>query len=624
MATIDQHQEERLDALGPESAERRPEPQQRSKRSLRERIGNRKSLLLASPFYIVVFIIVLLPLAYLTYAAFQTGSPGAPDTSFTLQNVRDVVTGSTYHRVIINTLKLGAIVTLVSCTLGVVLAWFVARTNLPSKKALELLIPIPLFMSPFAGGVAWVFLGSETAGLINVAYRTIFNAEGALFNIFTFGGLVFTMVLFMTPYAYLFTLGPLRNMDASLEEASRVHGGTYLRTMLRITFPLALPGVASALLMVFVLSSEMFSLPGLIGVPAGYYTLPYFIYQSTSFAPPRWGLAAAAGLALLLVMIVGVSLQRRATRASERFVTVGGKGAGVNQIDIGRWRWLGAGLCYGYVLLALVLPVIALLIGASMRFFTPSLSWELFTLHHWERIFTSERFLSSLKNTLTIATIGPLFGIFIGFMLVYLWQRLRAPFSRTTESVAMMPIAIPGIVLGVGIVWAYVRTPVYGTLAILVIAYVARYLPHTLRIFQSTLVQIDPGLDEASRVSGAGIFRTLRYVTVPLLRHSTLSAWLLLFILMVRELNVAIMVYTSNTLVLPVLLWSEIEGGQYGGAAIVALTEALIVLTAFVIARKILGIDLVSTVSHGAATTMDDEPEDTAQADVSEAPVPTA
>jgi len=564
-----------------------------------ERLRSRQAALIATPFYLVVLFIVAVPLGYLAYAAVQTGAPGAPDTSFTLDNIKAVVSQPSYRQVLTNTLKLGAIVTFFATILGVSMAWLVARTDVPGRRALEVLIPLPLFMSPFAGGVAWVFLGSESAGLVNVAYRALFGGSGSPLNIFSFTGLVFTMVLFMAPYAYLFTLGPLRNMDASLEEASRVHGGSYARTMLRITLPLALPGITSAVLMIFVLSSEMFSLPSLIGVPAGYYTLPYFIYQSTHFSPPNWPVAAAAGLLLLLIMIVGVSLQRRATRASARFVTVGGKGAGVNRVSIGRWRWLAAGLCFVYVTLAIILPMIALLIGSAMRYFTSSFSLELFTLKNWERILSSERFLDALQNTLIVATVGPLIGITIGFVLTYLWQRLHAPFSKSVENVAMLPIAIPGIVLGVGIVWAFVGTPLYGTLAILFVAYVARYLPHALRIFQSTVVQIDPALDEASRVSGAGILRTLRNVTLPLLRHSTLSAWLLLFILMVRELNVAIMVYTSDTRVLPVLLYSEIEGGQYGAAAIIAIVEILIITFAFIAARRIFGVDLVNTMSKG-------------------------
>lgn len=575
-----------------------PDPGPPRGRTAGDRLRRHSSLLIASPFYLVVAAMVLLPLGYLLYAALQTGSPGDPGSTFTLDNVKAVVGETAYRRVLWNTLKLGAIVTLLACLFGVTLAWFVARTNLPGKRALEVLLPLPLFLSPFAGGVAWVFLGSESAGLINVAYRAIVGTEDALVNIFSFGGLVFTMVLFMTPYAYLFTLGPLRNMDASLEEASRVHGASAFRTVARITLPLVLPGLLAALLMAFVLSAEMFSLPGLIGVPADYYTLPYFIYQATNFSPPRWPLAAAGGLLLLVIMAAGVWLQRRATRASERFVTVGGKGPAIAPANVGRWRWVGATLCWLYLTFAIFLPLCALLVGASMRYFTPSLSLELFTLDNWVRILTSSKFVEAITNTLVIAVIGPLFGLVIGFALTYLWQRMRAPFGRTVETLAMLPVAIPGIVLGVGLVWAYVGTPIYGTLAILFIAYVARFLPHVLRIFSSTLVQIDPVLDEASRVSGAGIMRTLRRITLPLLKQSTLSAWLLLFLMMVRELNVAIMVYTSDTTVLPVLLWSEIEGGQYGGAAVVAMVEVTIVTVAFVIARKVLRVDLARTMSE--------------------------
>ncbi|MQA04829.1 MAG: ABC transporter permease subunit [Streptosporangiales bacterium] len=567
------------------------------RRSVADRMRANPGTWLAIPFYLIVAVMVVMPLGYLVFAAFQTGSPSDPSSQFTLDNVKAVLGREAYRRVLWNTLRLGAIVTVLSCALGVLFAWFVARTNMPGKRLLEVLLPLPLFLSPFAGGVAWVFLGSKSAGLINVGYRALFDTEKALVNIFSFPGLVFAMVLFMTPYAYLFTLGPLRNMDASLEEASRVHGGSAVRTITRITLPLVLPGVLAALLMAFVLSAEMFSLPGLIGVPADYYTLPYFIYQATNFSPPQWPLAAAGGLLLLAIMAIGVWLQRRATRASERFVTVGGKGPAIVPANVGRWRWLGAGLCWTYLSVAIFLPLLALIVGASMRSFTPSLSLELFTVDNWVRVLTTEKFVQSLTNTLLIAVGGPLLGLVLGFSLTYLWQRLRAPFGKAVETVAMLPVAIPGIVLGVGMVWAYVGTPIYGTLAILVIAYVSRFLPHVLRIFSATLVQIDPVLDEASRVSGAGIVRTLRNITLPLLKHSTLSAWLLLFMMMVRELNVAIMVYSSQTTVLPVMLWSEIEGGQYGGAAVVALVEVTIVAAAFVVARKVLRVDLAKTMS---------------------------
>ncbi len=554
---------------------------------------------LTAPLYLVIAVIVLVPLLYLGYASIRSGAPGDPTAGYTGQNIRTVLTEASYRRVLLNTLTVAGLVTVLATALGSCMAWLVGRTNVPGHRRLELLVPLPLFLSPFAGGVAWVFLGSKSAGLINVAYRWLTGGDGALVNIFSFGGLVFTMVLFMAPYAYLFTLGPLRNMDGSLEEASRVHGGSHWRTLTRVTLPLVLPGMTAALLMIFVLSAEMFSLPSLIGMPAEYYTLPFLIYQATHFSPPNWGLASAAGLVLLLIVIVGVLLQKLATRTSERFVTVSGKGFGAGRVDIGRWRWLGALVCYGYVAVAMVLPIAALLMGSLMRYFTSSFSAKLFTFNNWVRVLSSEGLRSALKNTLIVAAVGPLIGLALAFALSYLWQRLRAPFGRTAETVAMLPVAIPGVVLGVGLVWAFVATPLYGTLGILFVAYVARYLPHSLRIFQSSLVQIHPELDEASRVAGAGIGRTLASVTLPLLRHSALSAWVLLFILMIRELNVAIMVYTPNTTVLPVLLWSEVEAGQYGAAATIAMLEVIIIAVAFVLARRLFRVDLVNTMARG-------------------------
>lgn len=566
--------------------------------AIRNRLRNGGTRLLVLPLYLIILLIVALPLGYLAYTAFRSGSPGSPNAYYTLDNLREAVAIPSYRTVLTNTLKLAVVVTLVSTALGVAMAWLVARTNLPSKRTLELLIPAPLFLSPFAGGVAWVFLGSEGSGLINVAYRYIFGTDEPLINIYSFPGLVFTMVLFMTPYAYLFTVGPLQNMDATLEDASRAHGASYWRTTFRITFSLVLPGITSAVLMIFVLSSEMFSIPGLLGGPAEYYTLPYFIFLLTSQTPANWPLAAAMGIMLLLIMIVGVSLQRRATRASARFVTVGGKGAKTNQVDIGRWRWLGATLCYGYCGLALLLPVVALLTGSVLRYFTSSLTFKLFTLENWERVLTSEQFLSALRNTLIVAAIGPLLCLVIGFVLSYLWLRLKAPFKRSFEMLAMLPIAVPGIVMGIGVVWAFVATPIYGTLAIFIVAYVARYLPHSLRMFQSTLVQFDSSLDEASRVSGARILRTWRHVTLPLMKHSALAAWLLLFILMFRELNIAIMVYSSGTAVIPVLLYSQITGGQYGAAAVIAIVEVSIIAITFILARRLLGINLVTAMAQ--------------------------
>ena len=507
--------------------------------------------LLASPFYLFILLGIVVPLGYLIYASFQTGSPSSPTTTFTTDNFQSLFTEPRYRQALFNTLKLSLVVTTVSVLVGMLLAWFIVRTDMPGRKRFETLIPIPLFLSPLAGGAAWVILASESSGFLNVAFTSLTGAQHGPLNIYSFGGLVWTMSLFFIPYAYLFTAAPLRAMDGSLEEAARISGASMLRTLLRVTLPSVIPGVIAAFLMVFVLASEMFSIPGLIGVPADYYTLPYLIYQLTHYSPPNWPAATAAGLLLLLLMALGLFLQRYATRNSKRFVTVTGKGQRPSTLRLGGWRWAGFSLSAGYILVALVLLICALIIGSFMKFYSSRITRDSFTLSHWSRALGTEQFKTALMNTLTVAAIGPTITVVGAFVLVYLWQRTRVPFAKTSEMLAMLPISLPGIVFGVGILWASIATPLYGTLALLIIAYAARYLADSIRMFSSTIVQIDPSLDEAARIGGSSLIGTMRRISLPLLKEAGLSSWLLLFILMVRELNVAIMIYTGDSLVLP-------------------------------------------------------------------------
>lgn len=563
--------------------------------SLSSRLRARLDGLLPLPLYLILIVIVVVPLAYLVYAAFQTGSPLQPDAAFTLDNIAAIWRDPTYFRVLRNTLWMSLIVTVCSLVIGIALAWLVARTDLPFKRAFEVLVPLPLFLSPFACAVAWMILGSKNAGFLNVWFAKLFGTEAGFTNILSFPGLVFVMVLFHIPYAYLYTVAPLKNMDGALEEASRVGGASVATTMFRVTLPVVFPGVLSAALMVFVLSAEMFTVPALLGTPAGYPTLAPFIYQQTKFSPPNWGAASAAALLLLAVMVVGVVLQNRATRMSNRFVTVTGKGVRPATLRLGRWRWAGFALPSVYLLLSVVLPIGTLAVVTFMKYVTPNFSLELFTLRNWEILLGTPTFSRGLQNTVVIALVGSVVATVLAFLLVYSWRRMNAPFRRTTETVAMLPVAVPGIVLGVGVLWAFVRSPLYGSIWLLIMAFVARYLANPVRIFSSTMVQIDRGLEEASRVAGAGMFRTMGRVSAPLLLPAAMSGWLLLIILFTRELNIAVMIYSGSSITLPVIMWGAIEGGELSFAAIIALVETAFILTAFVVARFVFKVDLNSS-----------------------------
>lgn len=556
------------------------------------RLRSRVELPIAIPLYAFLAVVLILPAVFLLRAAFQTGAPTAPDTQYTGANFIALFSEPRHLQVLWSTIRLSVFVTMFAATVGSLLAWLVARTDLPMRRAFEALIPIPLFLSPFALGIAWVILGSPASGLLNILYRAITGSEEPLFTIFSFTGLVWTMGLFFVPYSYLFTVSSLSNMDGTLEEASQIAGSTTWQTMRRVTFPLMIPAVTSALLIVFVLSSEMFSIPGLIGVTAGYRTLPYLIYQYTHLVPPNWPVAAAAGVALFLMMSVGVILQRRVSVKDQRYVTVTGKGVRPTIIRLGGWRYVSAAFVCCYLMMALILPFGALFMATFISFFSSTLSPELFTLRWWPEVLRYGEFQDAVRNTLTIAVIGPTLAILIGFFLTFLWRRTRAPLGREMEILSTAPVAVPGLVVSMAFLWTFIRTPLYGTVGLLVLAYVARLLYHPIRMFSSSMVQLDRGLDEASRVAGAGILRTMRSVSLPLLKTTGLSVWLLLFILMVRELNTAIMLTSGQVTVLPVLMWGHMEHGVLQGASVMALMEMALILITYVIARAVLGLNL--------------------------------
>ena len=557
-----------------------------------ERLRNKKDLTFAAPVYAVMLVLVLVPLGYLVYAAVQTASPGAPNSSFTWANLRQVISGDAYWQALRNSLLLGFLVSVFAVALGVSFAWILGRTDIPFRRTLSVLVSLPIFLSPFALGIAWVLLGSEKSGLINGNLRNLFGPSAGFVNVMTFPGMVFVMVLAFAPLAYLFTLGPMLNMDGSLEEASRLAGASLFTTMRKVTLPVVLPGVLSAALMVFVLAAEMFSVPGLIGPAANYRTLPFFIYQNTTASPPQWGAAATAGLALLAIMMLGMILQARATKASSRFVTVSGKGARPVRIRLGRWRWPLFLIPVIYVILGVILPACALLLTTFLKYYTPGLNPDLLTFQWWTRVAESPQFQTALRNTLIVGSATPTVAVVIAFAMSYVRNRTRVPFRQVVETVGMLPVSIPGIVFGVGILWAYAGSFLYGTIWLLLIAYCARFLPHALRVISSGMVQIDRGLEEAARVGGAGVTRTVSTITMPLLKPAVLSSWLLLLIYCARELNVAIMVYTSDSQVLPVLMWGAMQAGSYQTAAILAIIESSLILLIVGLATLVLRVNI--------------------------------
>jgi iron(III) transport system permease protein len=245
-----------------------------------------------------------------------------------------------------------------------------------------------------------------------------------------------------------------------------------------------------------------------------------------------------------------------------------------------------------YVVLGVVLPGVALFLTTFQQYYTPDLAPELFTFRWWERVTESSQFQTALRNTLIVGSATPTLAVIIAFAMAYVRNRTRAPLREAVETLGMLPVAIPGIVFGVGVLWAYVGSAIYGTVWLLLVAYCARFLPHALRVISSGMVQVDRSLEDAARVGGANIPWTISTITVPLLKPAVLSAWLLLLIYCTRELNVAIMVYTSDSQVLPVLMWGAMEAGSYQTAAILAIIESTLILLVVGLAALVLRVNL--------------------------------
>lgn len=541
---------------------------------------------------VVMFVFVVLPLLALAYGALQDVSPTQGDTNWSLRSLRTVYTTDTFVALIVNTFQIAILVTLLSVAIGTTLAWAVARTDTPFRGFLEIMCLAPLLLSPFVGATAWIALAAPQSGFLNALLWPL--TDGPVFNIFSRTGVVFAMTLYFTPYAYLFSVGSFRGMDPSLEEAARMSGASNLQTMRRITFPLVMPSIAASAMLIFVLSSEMFSIPGLIGRPANFTNLPYAIYVQIRASPPDWPMAAALGTVLIWIAMIGMLLYRRMTRASQRFVTISGKGYRPAIIKIGKLRYAMLALGLLYAFLANLLPYTALVVGSLLQYMPGrALSTDLFTLENYSYL-TNSLFVEAAKNTLLLSILTPSVIVLLAVILSFIVLRTRLPGRGWIDTVGTFPIAVPGIVFGIGVLWAYFPNPlpVYGSIFMIAFAYIGRYLPQGLRISSSSLLQIHKDLEESARVHGANNIETVRRVTLPLLRGPMLYAWILVFMLVVREISAAIVLYGPDSLIMSVLIWDLMAAGRVTTAYAVGVVMTVLVLIVVLAARYFFGIDM--------------------------------
>lgn len=529
--------------------------------------------------------LVVYPIGILVLSMFRVDIFGQP-SRWTLENFAFLVSPAMLSATA-NTLLVSLGTTLLAGVVGVLLAFIGARTDTPGSRVLEPLNLVPFFLSPYVGAIAWGYLAAPRSGLLNNLLRSV-GVGGDPLSPYSLGGMIWVLGLFFVPYMYLFAVAPLRRMDASLEEAARTAGCSVWYVARRITLPLALPGILSGAIIVFVSAAGEFGVPLALGHPTGLETLTTQIFVLTEDLPAKYNRAAAAGAVLTVLSIVCVWVQRRVI-ARRDFTTVTGKTTPPRRMRLGRWKWLALALNLGYLLVAVVLPIGALLLVATSRSWTGEFSTARLTLDHFGYAFQSPVSRTGIINSLLLAGGGATLGVLIGLMLAYVIHRTRARGRGTLDVITSVPIGVPGIVLALGILLAYIRTPLYATLGILLVGYLSRYMPYGQRGVSSVLLALSPELEQSARVAGLSWLQTVRKIIVPLVWPGMASAWLLLFVLFIRELPISLLLYQSGSEVLPVVIWRFVENESATRAAALALIQVVVLLGAVGIFRRLTG-----------------------------------
>ena len=532
--------------------------------------------------------LVLYPIVFLIQAALSVGDPQArPPDAYGLDNFASL---PRYAHIFWNTVLVAVVATVLAIVFGFVMGWILSRTNVPGRAMFEQLMALPYYVTPLMGALAWSLIGSPSGGFLNQVWRAL-GGTGHLIDVNTPYGIAWVMALFEGSVAFVMIGAVMKSMDPSLEEASQVLGAGRARTMLRITLPLVLPGVLGAAIFVFAEMLGSFSAALVLGLPNRFYVVTTAMYQLVSQYPPRFPTAAAMGVCLFAVMFAMVYVYRRIVSAKS-YVTITGKGYRPRVMNVGRLRFILLGVCLAYLGVAVVLPLLTIVYASFQRLATAFPRADNFTLANYATALSLDAVRSALWNSLLLglgtATIGVLLMGFLSWMI----YRSRLPGAGAIEYLLMFPQAVPRLVFAFGMLWAWLifPIPIYGTLWLLLIAYLTVFLPLGLRTISGVMLQIDRTLEESAQMCGASWGYRLRTVTMPLLRPGLVAAWLLLFIASVRELGASILLMGPRAKVItPAIVESWFSTSTELTAAMaflqtLAVAAALAVL--FTVARR--------------------------------------
>jgi iron(III) transport system permease protein len=522
---------------------------------------------------LVIAYLALVPLVYLLWRTFiKDGQP-------TLDFFRAAYSTYGLGEMLQNSLWFAFGSTVVAVSLGTVLAYLVVRTDLPAKPLFFAAALVPLVIPGVLYSIAWIWLASPRSGALNSALEPIFGP--AALDIFSLGGMIAVEGLHLAPLVFLLMAAAFRSLDPALEESARMSGAGIVSTFLRVTLPLVWPALSASILIISVRAIEAFEVPALIGLPDGTWVFNSRIWRSLSAYPPDFGQAGAYSLTLLALTAGGVLLHLRFSRRARSYQTVTGKGFRPSPVPLGRWRWAVASASAAYLAIAALLPMLILVYVSLQPFYSsPSLDGlKSMTFEQYASTLENEQTLRAFENSLLLG-VGSATAVML-CMAVAAWVVVRTETRGRwlIDALAFLPIAIPGLVLGVALLFVYLRIPipVYGTLWILFIAYFTRYMPYGMRTASISMVQIARELEESAHASGASWWQTFRRIIAPLLVPGLVAGWIYILIVSLRELSSSILLYSPGDEVLAIAIFEQYENGRFPEVAALGVLMVLVI-----------------------------------------------
>ncbi len=516
---------------------------------------------------VVVAWVALVPLAFLIWQSFETVADADHPAVFTLANYVNVYSSAGTFGLLSNSVIFAGGAAILALFIGSTLAWINERTNTPLKPLFYAISVVPLVIPGLLFAASWIMLASPKIGILNLLLQQAFGTGRVFFNIYTLPGMIWVDGIQHAPIAFLLMSAAFKSMDPSLEEAALMSGASTLQVMRRITLKLAFPALAAAFLILFVRSIESFENPALLGLPAGIEVFTSSIYEALHGYPSDTGLASTYAVTLLVVTSIGLYGQSRLARHGSRYATVSGKAFRPRVLDLRHWRFAAVALLVLYALLAIGLPFLVLLWSSLQPFYSaPSLA----ALHHlspanYRAILDYPGMLGIVWHSIFLALAAATAVMLLSAVISWLVLRTKIPGRWILDNIASLPMVMPGIVTGVAIMVTYLALGggIYGTIWILLIAYVTRFLPYGMRFNSSSLLQLHAELEESAALSGASWFTAFRRIVLPLLKPGLMAGWLYIAIVSMRELSSSVLLYSPDSEVLSVVLWEMWQNGQY-------------------------------------------------------------